>query len=294
MTQTARLIYVVAVKEVALPTGQHNRNSVKRPIESVQRAMQLLTLFVDSESASGVSVTEAAVALRLNKSTASRLFQTLCQAGFVILNPETRRYHVGPAAFVLGSRFEGGNIARAVLPMLHELARTTASTAQVGTLLGPSVVYLAVAQSNERLRVMAGQGDTRYAHGSAMGKAILASMSPPEVAEHLAPILLSSGTLPSAGPRTIVDPLELAHDLEVTRLRGYAISVEESTAGAAAVGVHVRSPREYPLAISVAFAKGTYSDQQYPELASAVKTTADSVALNLYGTQRSNNELTGD
>ena len=54
------------------PDGQ----SLRR-IESVQRAVQLLRLFVESDLTRGLSVTEAARRLAVGKSTVSRLMATL-------------------------------------------------------------------------------------------------------------------------------------------------------------------------------------------------------------------------
>src|SRR5690606_1239302 len=97
-------------------------------------------------------------------------------AGMVVADDETRRYRVGPLAFQLGNRFEGAALARTVQPILRQLADKVNATAQVGTLRGQQVLYLLVAQAGSRLRVVASPGDTRYAHASAMGKALLAAL----------------------------------------------------------------------------------------------------------------------
>src|SRR6202044_2652106 len=110
---------------------------------SVQRAIQLLRLFLDADN--GLSVTGAANALGVGKSTVSRLLATLAAEG--------------PLAFQIGNRFAGPNLALAVQPLLRDLAEQAQCTAQIGTLDGVHVVYLSVSQGPGRLRVVASPGD---------------------------------------------------------------------------------------------------------------------------------------
>jgi IclR family KDG regulon transcriptional repressor len=167
----------------------------------VQRALQLLRLFLDGDS--GLSVTGAANALGVGKSTVSRLLATLAAEGLVVMDRDTRRYHVGPLAFQIGNKFAGANLARAVQPLLRELADQAQCTAQLGTMDGMHVVYLSVSHGPGRLRVVASPGDRRYAHMSAMGKALLASL-PAEDCQTLIKQMLGHGSLLSAsGPMAI-------------------------------------------------------------------------------------------
>lgn len=248
-----------------------------RPVESVQRALQVLRLFLSDEASSGLSVTETANVLGVAGSTVSRLMATLAAEGFVTMDPASRRYHVGAAAFQVGSRFRPATMAGAVKPILHDLAAATGHTAQFGTLQHTRVFYLSVADSANRLRVVASPGDSRDAHTSAMGKALLAGLPDVEREAVIRSLLGGEDVLPASGPGTIRDPAALRDELATTRARGYSISREEATADVAALGVTVPERVGIPLALSIAFPSSRYEDD-HTTLVWHLTTAAERVA----------------
>jgi IclR family transcriptional regulator, acetate operon repressor len=256
--------------------GQHARQ-----IESVQRALQLLRLFVDEDLRSGLGVTEAGKILGVGKSTASRLLATMAAARIVVLDEETRRYFVGPLAFELGNRFEGANLARALQPVIRDLADRAQCTAQLGTLQGFQMLYLAVAQGSSRLRVVASPGDLRYVHASAMGKALLAALSDARQGELISSMVDADGTLPASGPNTIRDPRKLRETLAEIRARGYSTSDEEAERGIAAIGVAVPYTTDFPLALSLAFPTNQFDDSARPQLIAYVLEATEAIHVRL-------------
>ncbi len=265
------------MKAAALPLRQQTEPGA-RQIEAVRRATDLLSLFLEAPSNVGLSVTDAAVALEVNKSSASRLLATLAASGFILVDPETRRYYVGPMAFALGSRFAGAALARATGPVVRELAQQTGCTAQLGSLQGNMLIYLFVAQTSNRLRVVAEAGDVRWAHGSSMGKAILAQLPKSQLEEFFKSTTDADGLLPRAGPNTITDPAHLLHELEVTRTRGYGASIEETTQGVAAIGVPIPTHSDFPYAVGVSFPKDAYEPSEFDSLAEVVRKAALDIA----------------
>ncbi len=265
------------MKAAALPIGQQTESGT-RQIEAVRRATDLLNLFIESPSHLGIGVTDASLALEVNKSTASRLLATLAAAGFILLDPDSHRYYVGPMAFALGNRFAGAAFARASGPIVRELSEQTECTAQVGTLQINMLIYLFVAQTSNRLRVVAEAGDVRWAHGSSMGKAILASLPKRRLEEVIRTTLDADGLLPRAGPNTIVDPSRLMEELELTRERGFGVSEEETTPGVAAIGVPIQTHSDFPCAVGVSFPKDAYERSEYKQLAAVVQKAASNIA----------------
>jgi IclR family transcriptional regulator, acetate operon repressor len=242
--------------------------------------MALCRLLLEVDNETGLSVTYAARALDVDKSTVSRLLGTLAAAGMVLADEETHRYRVGPFAFQLGNRFEGAALARTLQPALRRLAKNTNATAQIGTLRGDHVLYLLVAQSGMRLRVVASPGDTRYIHASAMGKAMLAGMPEAESKALIAGLATSpDAALPESGPNTIIDPELLQVDLARIRKRGYAISDQEAESGVSAIGVNIPGIRNFPLAVSVAFPAAQFrrADER-AHIVSELHSAADSIA----------------
>lgn len=252
-------------------------------MESVQRAMEILRLSLEGPPGVSISVTEMAAALHVSKSTVSRLLDTLAAAGFLVADPATRRYNVGPLAFAFGSRFEGAALARAVTPLLKNLMELTGCTAQFGTIQGNFTRFLSVVESNQPLRVVVAPGNTRYAHASAVGKAILASLSTGALSDFVDALRTPDGLLPRVGPGTIVQPEALEQELVLTAKRGYSLSLEETTAGVVALGAFVPSQHEPHFAVSIAFAKGLYTDAEYPGLVKTLHTMAQQMSEVLKG-----------
>lgn len=266
------------MKALQLPNGQQGESGA-RQVEAVRRATEVLSLFVDAPNAEGVSVGDAALALEVNKSTASRLLSTLAASGFVLLDPNTHRYHVGPMAFALGSHFAGAQLARSCAPIVKSLSDQTGCTAQMGTLQSNMVIYLVVVQPQRTLRVVAEAGDMRYAHGSSMGKAILASLPNAAIDAFIQTVVQPSGLLPPSGPNTIIEPVRFLRELEVIRRNGYGLSEEETTAGVSAIGVHVPSHSSFPCGVGVQFPKGSFSPDEYGDLAALVLKAAQDIAV---------------
>ena len=253
------------------PAGQ-------RPIESAQRVAQIMRLFIEMDPEQGLSVTEAAKRLNVAKSTVSRLLATLASEGVVMVDPDTRRYHVGVLAFQVGSKLKAARMAGAVRPVVHRLAESTGHTAQIGTLHHTKVLYLVVVESEERLRVVAAAGYLRDAHASAMGKAILAGLPDAESNDLIRALAGRDGRLPRVGPATITDPEVLRKELKRTASRGYSMTRGEGATGVSAIGVSVPGPLPVSLAVSIAFPSGVDLSKDGKVLVKQVRVAAHRIA----------------
>lgn len=242
------------------PTELGPAQQATRPVESVQRAIALLSLFADAHGDSSVSVSAAARHLGVSRSTASRLMGTLAAGGLIEPDDESRRYRIGAMTFVLGNRFWGTALAQTLRPIVRELSRKAGSTAQIGMLQDQYVLYLLVVQGAGSLRVVASAGDKVFAHASALGKALLAGLSPEERRSILDALIGPDGKLPGQGPRTIRDVRALADELILINSRGYSTSDEESTTGIAALGAAVHNVSGPALAVSIAFPAGQHQE----------------------------------
>lgn len=241
-----------------------------RLVESVHRAAKMLSLFLEADEDGGLRVSDVARRLKVNKSTASRLFATLRDAGFVVADGERGCYYVGPAAYALGNRFSGAALARVVQHIIRDLSQRTASTAQFGMLQGNRVVFLTVNQGSPRLRLVVRPGDRQYVHASAMGKAILAALPSAERDVLIGSMLDAAGRAPGIGPRTLRDPAALRADADRTVKRGYSISNEESAAGMMGIGAYVANAGGIHTALSVAFPIHQHGADERPQVASLV------------------------
>lgn len=193
-------------------------------IESVDKALLLATML---QHEGPQRVTDAAELVGVSVSTAHRLFAMLVYREFAVQLPD-RRYAAGPLLEPRESSNAPIRVLRRVgMPHLSRLAAVARETANLAVRAGAEVRVVAGVESDQPLRVGDRTGFTMPAHHSAIGKVMLASLSPEEVAE------LYQG-------RDDVDLARLRRELSVVRSKGFAVNDQESEPGLAAVGLALR------------------------------------------------------
>src|SRR5260221_5652485 len=112
---------------------------------SVRRALRLVQAF--NRYHTRRSVGELAQATGLHKSIVTRLMATMAHEGFVVQDPLTRRYMIGPMLFSAGSLYEPAAMYREVPePVLNELAASTGYTFGIGVADGTQVIIVALSE----------------------------------------------------------------------------------------------------------------------------------------------------
>jgi IclR family KDG regulon transcriptional repressor len=196
-------------------------------IQSLARGLKILELLAQAET--GVGITELAEALGVDKSSASRLAQTLAAYGFAEQDTDTRRYFVGPQIMRLSrsvlSRMPLRDQAK---PFLRQLVERTGECAHLAILAQGQALYIDQVESLSSLRVTTGIGTLAPLHCTALGKSLLAFNSEPLPSD-----------LPVFTPRTISDQETLRTHLEQTRRQGYAVDDEEYEYGVRCVAAPV-------------------------------------------------------
>jgi IclR family acetate operon transcriptional repressor len=202
---------------------------------SVRRALRLLQAFDRFHARR--SVGELAQASGLHKSIVTRLMATMAQDGFVVQDPLTRRYMIGPMLFSAGSLYEPAAMYREVAePVLNELAASTGYTCGIGVPIGSEVVMVAVAEPPPAngIRVSMVVGSRRPIYIGSTGKVILSGMADDEVRA-----ILGDNALPAWTANTPPTVDCLLTELADIRRRGYATNREESVLGSGGVAAPV-------------------------------------------------------
>lgn len=202
---------------------------------SVRRALRLLQAFDRFHTRH--SIGELAQATGLHKSVVTRLMATLAQDGFVVQDPATRRYMIGPMLFSAGSLYEPAAMYREIAePVLTELAARTHYTSCVGVPIGPEVIMVAVVEAPlaNGIRVSMVVGHRRPIYIGATGKVILAGLDDQQVRD-----ILGNGPLQQWTPHTPATVDQLIRELAEIRQRGYATNREESVLGSGGVAAPV-------------------------------------------------------
>lgn len=193
-------------------------------VQSLERGLIALEMAVDG----GVKPSDLAKALGVDRSTAYRLLYTLMVKGYLNQNPSTHEFVANPAKlFELNSKvheqMDWLSIASRFLNMLRD---NTGETANLGVLHDREIVYVGQQRAQETVIVNHSLGARRPLHCSALGKAIIAFLSPAEVDR-----LLPDDQLPARTLKTITDLQTLKLELNKVRQSGYAVDDEETIEG---------------------------------------------------------------
>jgi len=218
------------------------------PIESVDNALKVLLLLGHLPA---LRLTDLSGYLGVASSSAHRMLAMLQYRGFVRQDPATRAYVPGPAldelAFKTLRRHDVRNLARPVLERLNAELR---ETIHLGQLEERDVRFIDAIESNRALRVGSRLGRVMPAQCTSTGKAMLATLSEPQIRE-----LYPEERLVQLTPHSIGTRADLLVELVEVRRRGYATSQEESEEGVSSISIAIPGERIRPLALNASVPK---------------------------------------
>lgn len=241
-------------------------------IQSVQRALFLLSLFAPHRMPHVArrrqwSVSDLARASGLHKSVVARLMATMAADGWVVQDPRTRTYQIGPQAFAVGSVYEPSTVLdRVARPVMEGLTARCGHASYLGVPAGRHYVFVVAVESTRSLRVTIEIGESRTYNSGAIGKVLLAALDDERVRE-----LVGPNPLPQLTPSTISTQDALLAELREIRRTGIALNREESIlgAGSVAVGIHDRRG-ECVAGLAVVYPFHVVTETETAELAAAV------------------------
>lgn len=195
---------------------------------TADRALQVLLAF---QRRPEWGVSELGRELGLDKAVTHRLLATLAARGFVLADPETRRYRLGAVIGVLSRAAErGGALEATGRPLLTALADELGESAILNVPHGASYRCAQAVDAAGPVRYSATVGEMIPAHGGAAGHAIFAFY--PE--EDVRP-LLEADQLEKFTDQTIVDPDTLIQMYARVRSEGISITRGEYDANVTSV-----------------------------------------------------------
>ena len=248
-------------------------------VGSVARAIELVDLVAGAPT-EGLSLSQITSVVDGSKSTVFALLRTLAEFGYVRLVEPGPRYLPGMALVRLGdlsiSHQPIGQIAR---PFLHSLSQLTQLTIRVAINDDGHPVFIERIDSPGTVRFNTPLGIRELAHVSSAGKAILAELTPEDVAR----VTRESGLI-ARTKKTHTTLKSLNADLTEIRKRGYAIDNEEDAEGVFCVGAaFFDHTGKCAGALSATGIKGDLTPKKLDELGKLVKKHA----LELSNTLRS-------
>lgn len=207
-----------------------------RVVQTLQRGLAIL----DYLAAAGgpVRTSDVAAHFDIDKANASRLLQTLYEAGYAE-RADSRRYVLGNKVLGNGDRQLEGVIAlrERTHSLLEGLVEAAGECAHMAVLVGDKVWYVDKVPSPQVLRVDHPVGALSPLHCTALGKAFLAFLPKP-----------FTGELVRYTARTITDLAHLEDELTLSRQRGYTVDDEEFSPGVRCVAAPIFDERGHMVA----------------------------------------------
>lgn len=198
-------------------------------MKTVSKAITILELFTREEPWLGV--TQIATRLDLHKGTVHLILSTLRKSGYVIYNPQTRKYGLGFKLRDLADRVDCGQDLRDIcLPRMVTLARDSKEDVSLSIPVEDEWVIIAVAHGTQFVRQDVRLGRTLPLYCGAGGRCILAYMDEARAAQIIDAVQPVAHT-----EHTITDKRRLLDSLAEIRARSYAAGMEEFYRDAAAV-----------------------------------------------------------
>lgn len=237
-------------------------------IQSLARGLKLLELLAAGDD--DVGVTELAGQMGIDKSSVSRLVQTLAAYGYAEQDPTSRRYRLGPQIVRLSrSLLTRMPLRDEAKPFLRALVNRTGECAHIAILAQGQALYIDQVESPASLRVTTGVGTLAPLHCTALGKCLLTFDSTAEMPAELPPFTA----------RTITDHKSLAAHLEQTRRQGYAVDDEEYDYGVRCVAAPVYDFRGKAVgAIGISGPAGRVTLERMADFATIVKEVSQSLS----------------
>ena len=255
---------------MATPRGVHGDDPFV--VRALAKGLAMLGLF-DAEHREW-SLDEMVAQLGLPRMTGYRLARTLQGAGYLVTDPATGRYRLGPSLLAAIYLSEGyAHLVTIARPYLESLVEKTQESAALAVEVDGVAVCVDMVASARPLKreVAVGRviGDTANAHGK-----MFAACKPDEERARIVDLPHAQLTA-----KTITDPRRLARELEKVRRAGVAFDLEERNLGTCAVVAPVRDQMGDVVAtLGVTVPTGRFGPDERAACVAAVRATATTLS----------------
>jgi DNA-binding IclR family transcriptional regulator len=187
-------------------------------INAIEKALLVLAHFAENNTPIGT--TELSEQLRLNKTTISRIVNTLKREGFLEQNPLTKQYSLGPMVARLSRSITqslDGQNAIIAQPYCDRLRDEVGETVHFEVLSGNHIYLAYAARGHNPVSVSIAIGDRVYPHVHAGAKCIAAYSHPRLVEKWL------QADLPKYNENTVTDRVQVMAGYNEITARGLSV-----------------------------------------------------------------------
>jgi DNA-binding IclR family transcriptional regulator len=246
---------------------------------AVTKALAILDFLGARKSAQRLK--DIAQAVDLPTSTAHRLLASLATKDYVQQDPHDQTYRLGWKVAMLARAFDDGIwLIQSARPYLQQLVRQVGRSANLAVLQGDHVVPLeCILPEQSGVALYTWPGTAFPPHATALGKILLAGLSPAELEDWLA-----NATLQAYTPSTITDLSQLRQLLAATRACGYVVNHGEFVPEERCVAAPIKDADGATVAaISITARTSELTSELEPAIIAAVTNTARRVSEALFG-----------
>jgi DNA-binding IclR family transcriptional regulator len=244
---------------------------------AIEKALLVLANFADGNTPIGT--VELADRLNFNKTTASRILNTLKRHHFLEQNPYTKQYSLGPAVAQLGKAITqslSGQTTVIAQPYCDRLRDQIGETVHFQVLSGNHFYLAYEARGSNPVSVAIDVGDTVYPTIHSGAKAIAAFSEPTLIDKWL------NGQLPVFTSRSLTDPRKLRTMYNKFTEIGYAIDDREYSENIYAIAAPVFNNNGTPVAaVVVVVPYSRKKNCEREEVIQAMKETAGLISARL-------------
>ncbi len=193
-----------------------------------------------------LTLSEIAIRTGLTRAAARRFLITLRDLGYV--DSDGRRFSLSPRVLELGYTYLSSlpiwDVAR---PYLEELASQVNETTSASVLDGTDIVFVARVETKRIMSMTLGVGSRLPAWATAMGRVLLANLSPEALDAYFAQVTPTPMT-----ERTVTDEARLREVIAEARTKGWTLVDQEVEDGVRSIAVPVfRSAGHAEAAVTV-------------------------------------------
>jgi DNA-binding IclR family transcriptional regulator len=217
----------------AVDGGPPKEQRERAGVQSLERGFAILEQIARSRE--GIGLAELSKKVGLHNSTTFHLVKTMVSLGYIRQSKETKRYRIGRPLFTLAAgSLDEIELVSLATPILEDLSAATGESGHFAVRSGDSVVVIAKTSGTGAFQLTDRVGVVRPAHCTALGKVLLAALSPQQLER-----FIQGQELRSYTPKTITDPDLLRQDIEEVARTGVAFDDGEFSPEVRCVAVAV-------------------------------------------------------
>ena len=203
-------------------------------VQSIARAFAIAEEIARNRE--GISLAELSKRVGLHNSTTFHLVKTMVRLGYVSQVEDSRKYRIGRRMFTLAAgAMDEIELVSVATPALEKLTAVTGEYSHFAVRSAEQIVVVAKTAGTGIFQMVDRTGAVRPGHATALGKVLLASLTPAQLERYL-----ETNPLRPFTSKTITEREALLRELDEVRRKGLAFDDGEFDSEARCVAVPVR------------------------------------------------------